>query len=54
MAVVILSSFYKFGSWYHYYGGIIPTLANTIATVSPNLFYNSGLCSHSLVGINPL
>ena len=31
----------------------MPLLAKYIATVSPQLFYNSGLCSHSLVGIKP-
>ena len=26
---------YNSGSWYHYYGGMIPLLANKIATVEP-------------------
>ena len=35
--------FYKLGSWYHYYGGIIPLDAKNIATVLPYLFYILGL-----------
>lgn len=37
-------------SCFHYSGGIIPFYAKSIATVFPSLFYNVGLCNHSLEG----
>ena len=55
IAVVIpLFLLFKFGLWYHYYGGIIVLAANLIATVIPLFSYILGLCSHSLDGIIPV
>ena len=38
-ATVKLSLFLILESCYHYFGGIIPSVANNIATVYPNLSY---------------
>ena len=40
--------------WFHSFGGIIPFLANIVATVSLVSFYTIGLCYHYCGGIIPL
>ena len=47
MATVIPILFYKFGAWYHSFGGMIPLFDKYIATVFPELSYAAGSWYHS-------